>query len=171
MIALLCVAKLKMLSPESKIFLWIKPKKKLFCGKFGSMPTFRRTRKGKKCFLWWAYVCLTTRCYTTSHLHQFFVRFRSDFLPFFARISYFKFWSLRNLIKQLLHSRFLDMRLVIANSALHTLFTISYPTRAHGIIVKYSPKARWILSNNSRDEVEGIIRQYSPNLRRIIVLV
>ena len=31
------------------------------------------------------------------------------------------------LIKQLFHSRLLDMRLVIANS---------YPTRAHGIIVK-----------------------------------
>ena len=41
------------------------------------------------------------------------------------------------LIKQLFHSRLLDMRLVIANSALrpHWLFTISYPTRAHGIIV------------------------------------
>ena len=47
--------KLKMFSPESKIFLWMKPKmkKKLFCGKFGSMPTFRTTRKGKKCLLWW----------------------------------------------------------------------------------------------------------------------
>ena len=35
----------------------------------------------------------------------------------------------------------------------------------------YSPKAKWILSNNARDEVEGIIRQYSLSLRRIIVLV
>ena len=35
----------------------------------------------------------------------------------------------------------------------------------------YSPKAKWILSNNPRDEVEGIIRQYSLSLRRIIVLV
>ena len=35
----------------------------------------------------------------------------------------------------------------------------------------YSPKARWILSNNPRDEVEGIIRQYSLSLRGIIVLV
>ena len=69
-----------------------KRRKKLFCGKFGSTPTFRSTRKGKKCFfLWLAYVCLTTRYYTTSHLHQVFCRFRSDFLAFFARISYFKF--------------------------------------------------------------------------------
>ena len=91
----LSVAKLKMFSPESEIFLWIKPKKKkrFFCGKFGSMPTFRSTRKGKKCHSWWAYVCLTTWCYTKSHLRQVFFRFRSDFLAFFARISYFKFFE------------------------------------------------------------------------------
>ena len=118
-----------MFSPQSKIFLWIKPKKrkKLFCGKFGSIPTSRSTRKGKKCFLWWAYVYLNTRCYTTSHLHQVFF---CDFVWIFSlfslvgRIS--NFWSLRNLIKQLFHSRLLDMRLLI-----------SYPTRAHGIIVNY----------------------------------
>ena len=39
-----------------------------------------------------------------------FFRFRS---AFFARISYFKFLELRNLIKQLFHSHLLDMRLVI----------------------------------------------------------
>ena len=49
-----------------------------------------------------------------------------------------------NLIKQLFHSRLLDMRLVIANSALRAyaprwLFIISYPTSANGIIVNYSP--------------------------------
>ena len=40
------------------------------------------------------------------------------------------------MIKQLFHSRLLDMRLVIANSALR-VFTISYPMRAHGITVNY----------------------------------
>ena len=35
----------------------------------------------------------------------------------------------------------------------------------------YSPKAKLILSSNPRDEVEGIIRQYSLSLRGIIVLV
>ena len=39
------------------------------------------------------------------------------------------------------------------------------------ILNNYSTKARWILSNNTRDEVEEIIRQYSPSLGRIIVLV
>ena len=43
------------------------------------------------------------------------------------------------LIKQLFHSRLLDMRLVTANKA--WLFTISYPMRAHGIIVKCSLRA------------------------------
>ena len=46
----------------------------------------------------------------------------------FVKLSYN--FQVPNLIKQLFHSRLLDMRLVIANS---------YPTRAHGIIVKYSP--------------------------------
>ena len=55
-----------------------------------------------------------------------FFRFRSDLLAFFARILYFlKFWSLRNLmIKQLFNSRLLDMRLVIANSALRSSLSI-----------------------------------------------
>ena len=41
------------------------------------------------------------------------------------------------------------------------------------IFNNYWPKARWILSNNPREEVEGIIWQYSLSLRwiRIIVLV
>ena len=42
----------------------------------------------------------------------------------------------RNLIKELFHSRLLDMRLAIANSALRA---ISYPTSANGIIVYYYP--------------------------------
>ena len=52
-------------------------------------------------------------------------RFRSDLLAFYTRISYFlNFWSLKNLIKQLFHSHLLDMRLVIANSALCTSLAI-----------------------------------------------
>ena len=82
----LSVAKPKMFSTESEIFLWIKPrkeKKNFFCGKFGSMPTFRSTRKGKKCF------CDEPTCvwpqggYITSHLHHVFFDFARIF-------SYFK---------------------------------------------------------------------------------
>jgi len=120
----LSVAKPKMFSPESEIFLWIKPKKKkkLFCGKFGSMPTFRSTRKGKKIFVFcdeptsvWP-----QGCYTTSHLQVFF-----DFARIFSlvfRISNVR--SLRDLIKQLFHLHLLDMRLVIANSALRASLAI-----------------------------------------------
>ena len=62
---------------------------------------------------------------SSANLHNIFFRFRSDFLAFFARISYFlNFWSLRNLIKQLFHSRLLDMRLVIAHSALRASLAI-----------------------------------------------
>ena len=35
---------------------------------------------------------------------------------------------------------------------------------ARALLNNYSPKAKWILSNNLRDEVEGIIRQYSLSL-------
>ena len=40
--------------------------------------------------------------YTTSHLHQVFFRFRSDFLAFFARIWYFKFLEFKELIKTII---------------------------------------------------------------------
>ena len=63
---------------------------------------------------------------------RIFIKFFSISLGF-SRTS--NVWSLRSLIKQLFHSHLLDMRLVIAP---RWLFTISYPTRAHGTIVKYS---------------------------------
>ena len=58
--------------------------------------------------------------------------------------------------KKILHSRLLDTRLVIAHSALSTLFAISYPRRTHGIIVTYS------LSSNLR----GICSRKHHNNRR-----
>ena len=75
--------------------------------------------------------------FSTSHLHQVF-SISHGFSRFFR--SYFilpNFWSLRNLIKQLFHSRMLDMRLVMPTLryAPRWLFTIWYPTRARGIIV------------------------------------
>ena len=83
--------------------------------------------------------------YTTSHLHQVHFSISLGFSRFFSLVfRTSNIWSLRNLIKQLFHSRLLDMRLVIANSALRASLaiysiycTISYPTRAHGIIVNY----------------------------------
>ena len=64
--------------------------------------------------------------------HRIFIDVFFDFARIFSLFSLVfrtsNFLSLRNLIKQLFRSRLLDMKLVIANS---------YPTRAHGIIVKY----------------------------------
>ena len=54
--------------------------------------------------------------------------------------------------------------IIVTNSSTLTL-------RYFCLINNYSLKAKWILSNNPRDEVEGIIRQYSLSLRRITVLV
>ena len=81
-----------MFSPESKIFLWIKPNKRkaFFVESLDQCRRLEVREKARKCFLWWAYICLTTRCYTTLHPHQVFFLFRSDFLAFFAHISYFK---------------------------------------------------------------------------------
>ena len=99
-------------------------KNKLFCGKFGSMPTFRSTQKGKKCFF-----VLNLRLSGHKVLHNIassssLFRFHSDFLAFSLLFHTSNFWCLRNLIKLLFHSRLLDMRLVIANSALRTSLAI-----------------------------------------------
>ena len=49
------------------------------------------------------YVRLTTRCYTTSHLHQVFFDFaRILILAFFARISYSKFLEFKEFNKTII---------------------------------------------------------------------
>ena len=47
-------------------------------------------------------MCVTTRCYTTLHLHQVLFRFRSDFLVFYARISYFKLLEFKEFNKTII---------------------------------------------------------------------
>ena len=76
--------------------------KKLFCGKVGSMPTLRSTRKGKKCFLWWAYVGLSDHKVLHNIASSSFFQFGSDFLAFFARISYFKFLEFKEFNKTMI---------------------------------------------------------------------
>ena len=107
------------------------------------MPTFRSTRKGKKCFFCDEPLRLSDRNSASSS--SFFFRFRSDFLAFFARISYFKFLEFKEFNK------------TIIPFALVGLFTISYPTRAHGIIVKYNEYFGFLKSgimNNTAMSVE-----------------
>ena len=100
----LSVPELKMFSPESEIFFWIKPRKK------------------KKTFLWkvwinadvWKYakrqeIFIVMSLSLSDHkvLHNIassssFFRFRSDFLAFFARISYFKFLEFKEFNKTII---------------------------------------------------------------------
>ena len=92
------------------------------------MPTFRGTRKGKKCVF-------VTSLRLSDHkvLHN-----AASSLSFFSislGFSYFKFLEFKEFnktgayeygsgIKQLFHSRLLDMRLFIANSALRASLVI-----------------------------------------------
>ena len=66
------------------------------------MPTFRSTRKGKKCFF-----VMSLRLSDLKVLHNIassssFFRFRSDFLAFFAHISYFKFLEFKKFNKTII---------------------------------------------------------------------
>ena len=84
------------------------------------MPTFRRKLKGKKCFF-----VKSLRLSDHNMLRK--LASSSSLFSRFSRSLIFRtsnFWSLRNLIKQLFHSHLLDMRLVIANSALRASLAI-----------------------------------------------
>jgi len=59
-----------------------------------------------------------------------FFLFRSDFLAFFARISYIKFLEFKEFNKTII----IQFALVGYETG-YSLFTISYPTCTHGIIV------------------------------------
>ena len=109
-----------MFLPESEIFLWIKPKKKKETFFVESLDQCRRLEvreKARNVFV------MSPRLSEHKELHN--IAFSSSFFFDSARIfSLFSLlfrtsnlWSLRNLIKQLIHSRLLYMRLVIANSA------------------------------------------------------
>ena len=68
------------------------------------MPTFRSTRKGKKCFF-----AMSLRLSEHKVLHNIassssLLRFRSDFLAFFAHISDFNFLVLKEFNKTIIPS-------------------------------------------------------------------
>ena len=154
-----------MFSPESEIFLWIKPKKKknLFCGKFGSMPTFRSTRKGKK----WYFFVMSPRLSDHKVVHNIriassssFFQFRSNFIAFFAHISDF-------LVLKEYNKTIIPFALVGYDTGYSYLPLVI--AIYHLISKARSWNNCWLLSNNPLDFVSGIIRQHSPRLRRIIV--
>ena len=110
--------KLKLFSPESEISLWLKQKKYLFVE---TLDQFRllKVRERQEMFLWWDHKVLHNIASSSSFFD--FARIARFFRSYFVLPN---FWSLRNLIKQLLHSRLLDMRLVIANSTLRPSLAI-----------------------------------------------
>ena len=115
----LSVAKLEMSSPRSEIFPWIKPKKKKTTFLW-SLDQCRRLKVREKARNVFCDEPTSVRPQGVTQ-HRLFIK---DFFNF-ARIFWLfsllfrtsNFWSLRNLIKQLFHSRLLDMRLVIVNLA------------------------------------------------------
>ena len=106
---LLSVAKLKMFSPESKIFLWIKPKKKkkTFLWKVWINAHVYKNAKRQEMFF-----VMSLRLSYHKVLRNIASSSQVYFLAFFARISYFNFLE------------FKEFRLVIANSALRTSLAI-----------------------------------------------
>ena len=100
----LSVAKLKMFSRESEIFLRIKPKKDLKKNfSLGSLDQCRRFKVRENA----RSVFCDERLSDHMVLHNIassssFFRFHSDFLAFFARISYFKFLEFKEFNKTII---------------------------------------------------------------------
>ena len=119
----LSVAKLKMFSPESEIFSEQsqKRKKNFFVESLDQCRRLEAREKARNVFCNEPTSVWPQGGYTTSHLHQVFFDFARIFSLVFRTSNV---WSLRNFIKQLFHSHLLDMRLVIANSALRTSLAI-----------------------------------------------
>ena len=112
------IAKLKMFLSESKIFLWIKPKKIKTVESLDQCWCLEVRKKARNVFCDEPRSVWPQGVYTTLHLHQVFFYLAWIFSLFSLIFRTSNFWSLRNLIKQLFHSGLLDMRLVIANSAM-----------------------------------------------------
>ena len=122
----LSVAKLKMFSPESKIFVSIKPKNKKKNFFVESLDQCRRLEVPEKVRMFFVMSLRLSHHKALQNIPSSSSSF--DFARIFSLFSLVfrtsNFWSLRNLIQQLFHSRLLDMRLVIANSALRASLAI-----------------------------------------------
>ena len=118
-------------------------------------------------------------CIRDRYLHQVFFRFPSDSLAFFARISYFIFFGiLRNSIKQWVHSRLLDMRLVIATRLVGYLPSHMQQARMESLLNKifcfHPPTIKVMISRpilnyfsaRTRDKLRRILNMLSQLERR-----
>ena len=116
-----------MFSPESEIFLWKKPKKKKKTFFVESLDQCRRLKVREKARNVFSDEPTSVWPHGVTQ-HRIFIKFFFHFTRIFSLFSLVfhtsNFWSLRNLIKQLFHSRLLDMWLGIANSALRASLAI-----------------------------------------------
>ena len=110
----LSVAKLKMFSTESEIFLWIKPKKENENFSVASLDQCRRLKVREKEMFFVMSLRLSDHMVLPNIASSSSV---FDFARIFSLFSLVfrtsKFWSLRNLIKQLFHERALDINLLL----------------------------------------------------------
>ena len=104
----LSVAKLKMFSPESK--------KNFFVESLDQYQHLEVREKARNVFCDEPTSAWSQRVTQHCIFIKFFCNFATIFSLFLLVFHISNFWSLTNLMKQLLHSRLLNMRLVIANS-------------------------------------------------------
>ena len=101
----LSVAKLKMFSSESEIFLWIKPKKKkkIFLESLDQCRRLEVREMARKSMFFVMSLHLSDhKMLDNIASSSRFIGFRSDFLAFFARISYFKFLEFKEFNKTII---------------------------------------------------------------------
>ena len=76
--------------------------------------------------LWWICHYYWSVLLCNINYHQVFFDFARIFSLFSFAFGTANFWSLRNLIKELFHSRLLDMRLVIANIIVNVIIFLTH---------------------------------------------
>ena len=125
----LSVAKLIFFSTGKRNFSLNKGKN-LFSGKFGSIPTFRNTRKGKKCF------CDEPGLSDHKVLHNI----ASSSSVFYVTWIFSLFSLIFRTSKLLEFKEFYNTIIIIpfALVGYETVIANSYPKRLHGITVNYS---------------------------------
>ena len=127
----LSVAKLKNFFRRKRNVSLNKTEKKNFCGKFGSIPTFRSTPKGKKCFCDELASVLHNIASVLIKVFSISLGFAGFFRSFFLLSKLLEFKEFNKTI--------IPFTLVGYETGYsYWLFTISYPTSVNGIIVNYT---------------------------------
>ena len=103
----LSVAKLKMFSLESEIFLWIKPKtKNKIVKSLEQCPRLEVREKARNVFLWWASTSIWSQGFTQHCIFKFFFDIARIFSPFSLVFRTSNFWSFKEFNKTIISSAF-----------------------------------------------------------------